>query len=33
VSLRDLGALIDEVRDAKSLIGLLRLDRRLRAPA
>jgi len=33
VPLRDLGALIDEVRDAKSLIGLLRLDRRLRAPA
>jgi 8-oxo-dGTP pyrophosphatase MutT (NUDIX family) len=28
--LADLGALIDEVRDAKSLIGLLRLERELR---
>ena len=33
VPLPDLDALIDEVRDAKSLIGLLRLDRRLRARA
>jgi 8-oxo-dGTP pyrophosphatase MutT (NUDIX family) len=29
--LADLGALIDQVRDAKTLIGLLRLDRELRA--
>lgn len=29
--LADLAALIDEVRDAKSLIGLLRLERELRA--
>jgi 8-oxo-dGTP pyrophosphatase MutT (NUDIX family) len=28
--LADLGALIDEVRDAKSLVGLLRLERELR---
>jgi hypothetical protein len=29
--LADLGALIDQVRDAKTLIGLLRLERELRS--
>ena len=31
--LADLGSLIDRVRDAKSLIGLLRLERELRGGA
>ena len=30
--LADLAAAIDEVRDAKTLIGLLRLERELRRP-